>query len=56
MYTPEGMSEEQLRKFVDNAYKRYYLRPRYILKQMEQIRSLTDIKRLVDGFFAVYNL
>ena len=56
MYTSEGMREEQLRDLIDNMYKRYYLRPRYILKQMGQIRSLADIKRLVDGFFAVYNL
>jgi len=56
MYTPEGMTENQFKMFVDSAYKRYYLRPEYILKQLRQIRSLTDIKRLVDGFFAIYNL
>ena len=56
MYVPEGMAEKQLREFIDTAYKRYYLRPRYILKQMKQIQSLTDIKRLIDGFFAIYNL
>ena len=56
MYTPEGITEQQLREFVDMAYKRYYLRPKYILRQIRQIQSFTDISRLVDGFFAVYYL
>ena len=56
MYTPKGMTEKEFREFVDTAYKRYYLRPKYILKQMGQLQSFTDIKRLVDGFFAIYNL
>ena len=56
MYTPVGMTKEQFRKFVDTAYKRYYLRSKYILKQAKQTRSFEDIKRLVNGFFAIYNL
>jgi len=56
MYVPERMTKRQLREFVDSAYKRYYLRSKYILKQITQIRSISDMGRLIDGFIAIYNL
>jgi anaerobic magnesium-protoporphyrin IX monomethyl ester cyclase len=56
MYTPDDMTSEELGSFVDRAYKRYYLRPEYILKQLSNIRSTTDINRMIRGFFAIYNL
>ncbi len=37
-------------KWVERAYKSFYLRPSKILKQLLAIRSLHDIKRNVDGF------
>ena len=56
MYCPEGVDEEEYRKFIDKAYQRFYLRPAYILRQLNQIRSLEDIKRLWKGFFAITGL
>ncbi len=53
MYIPKGITEEQYRDWLVNAHKRYYLRPRYILRQMASIRSAEDIKRLWNGMNAV---
>jgi len=56
MYVPDGVDKKEYKEFLDRSYKRFYLRPRYLLRQISQIRSLSDIKRLMDGFFAIFNL
>ncbi|MDI6737763.1 MAG: radical SAM protein [Nanoarchaeota archaeon] len=56
MYLPPGINKEEYSKFLDEAFKRFYLRPRYILRQIMQIRTLQDLKRLTDGFFAIFKL
>ncbi len=56
MYSPDGMTGEELSSFVDKAYKSYYLRSEYIFKQLSKIRSLTDVDRMIKGFSAIYNL
>ena len=56
MYVPDGVKKEEYRKFLDDSFKRFYLRPRYILRQIMQIRSFQDVKRLSDGFFAIFGL
>jgi anaerobic magnesium-protoporphyrin IX monomethyl ester cyclase len=53
MYIPKGITEEQYRDWLVKAHKRYYLRPRYILRQMSSIRSAEDVKRLWSGMSAV---
>jgi len=53
MYHPDNMTEDQYRKWLIESHKRYYLRPRYILKQLAGIRGPTDVKRLWDGFQAI---
>jgi anaerobic magnesium-protoporphyrin IX monomethyl ester cyclase len=53
MYIPEGITEEQYRDWLVKAHKRYYLRPRYLLRQMLSIRSAEDVNRLWQGMKAV---
>jgi anaerobic magnesium-protoporphyrin IX monomethyl ester cyclase len=53
MYHPDSMTEDQYRKWLIESHKRYYLRLRYILKQLNGIRGLEDVKRLWDGFRAI---
>jgi len=53
VYVPKGITEEQILQMHRNAYRSFYLRPGYILKQIKNIRSLSDIKRLVNGARAV---
>jgi len=56
MYCPEGVDPEEYRKFIDNAYRRYYLRPAYIMRQLSNIRSFEDVRRMWRGFLAVAGL
>jgi radical SAM superfamily enzyme YgiQ (UPF0313 family) len=52
-YIPDGISETDYRNWLIKAHKRYYLRPRYIARQLSGIRSAEDIRRLWEGMQAV---
>jgi anaerobic magnesium-protoporphyrin IX monomethyl ester cyclase len=52
-YVPEGISEADYRNWLVEAHKRYYLRTRYIARQLSGIRSVEDVKRLWQGMQAV---
>ena len=41
----EYFSREELRELLDLAYKRFYWRPRFVVRNLFQIRSPTDFKR-----------
>lgn len=56
MYVPPGVDREEYQKLLDSSFKQFYLRPRYILRQISQIRTFEDIKRLFSGFLAIFNL
>jgi len=38
------------------AFRKFYLRPRYIIRQLMNIRSLSDISRLLQGFKSIQDL
>lgn len=46
----DRITQEDLDKIYSSIYKRYYLRPRYILMCLSKIRSFDDIKSLLWGF------
>ena len=49
-WLPEGYSSpEELKKMQSYAFRRFYLRPKYILKQILKIRSLQDFKKYLVG-------
>ncbi len=56
MYVPDGIDKEEYKKFIDNAYKKYYLRPKYLAKQVINIRSFEDINRYWAGFKAIIGM
>ena len=56
MYTPPGMTEESYREWVAKAHRRYYLRPRYILKELSNVRGSEDLRNLWSGFLAIAGL
>ncbi len=56
MLTPESMTREEFKEFLDYANRKFYLRPSYILKRLLSIRSLVQLKGQIKGFFAIYNL
>ncbi len=56
MYTPPGIREDQYRRWLVQAHRRYYLRGRYVLRQLAKIRSTEDVRRLWNGFLAIMDL
>lgn len=56
VFVPYTMTEEQLKKIIPYAYKRFYLRPSYIIKQALKIRSISDIQKAIRGAMAVVGL
>ena len=49
-WLPEGYKNTaELEKMLRYAYRKFYLRPNYILKRILKIKSLEDIKRYIKG-------
>jgi radical SAM superfamily enzyme YgiQ (UPF0313 family) len=53
VYVPEGMTAQTLLAIHRSAYKRYYCRPRVILKKLASIRSPGDAWSLVRGAYTL---
>lgn len=50
VFIPFGYkNKEQLVKILKRAYRRFYLRPKYILKHLKKIKSWEDIKKYISG-------
>jgi radical SAM superfamily enzyme YgiQ (UPF0313 family) len=47
------VSAEKVREFYQKAYRRFYLRPRYIAARLASIRSLSDVAQAIRGLRAV---
>ncbi len=50
---PKGATKEEISCLVHDAYKQFYIRPRYMLKVVKSVRSLDDIDRIVRGFYSI---
>ncbi len=46
VYLPENRTVEEVRKTVAGAYRRFYLRPRYVFRQINKLRQLPPTKAL----------
>jgi radical SAM superfamily enzyme YgiQ (UPF0313 family) len=54
VFLPDGYdSIEQVNEMSKKAFRKFYFRPKYVLKAMLNIRSLEDIKRYYTGFIAL---
>lgn len=53
VFIPYTMTEKQLTGIVSYAYKKFYLRPSYILKRLSKINSMEDAKKCIRGMRAV---
>jgi len=49
VYVPEGMTEQQLLAIHRSAYKRYYFRPKIIMRKLASLRSPGEIISLFKG-------
>ena len=45
VFVPQGIAQEDFLRFVEKAYKDYYLRPAYIYSQIRQIKSFGHARR-----------
>ncbi len=55
-FVPHTMSVEQVAELLTLAYKRFYFRPKYLIKKFFAQRSLEDVRRNLRGFFAYSKL
>ena len=54
VFLPDGYNnKEEILKMSKKAYKKFYMRPKYILRTVLKIRSLEDIRRYIRGFIAL---
>ena len=53
VYVPEGRSVTEIKQSVAKAYRKFYLRPRYILRQVKKLKQLPPSKarNLIKGGF-----
>lgn len=52
-YVPESLTEKELKNAIVGAYRRYYFRFYYILREILTIRSFEDIHRYIKAFFSI---
>jgi radical SAM superfamily enzyme YgiQ (UPF0313 family) len=56
-YVPEGYVRRQaVEAMVRRAYRRFYFRPRYLLKHLKRLRSLEDWRRYLDGVKFMFDM
>jgi hypothetical protein len=44
-----GLSPDQLQYWKKTAYRRFYLRPRYLYRKLRKIRNVSDIRDILRG-------
>ena len=45
IFVPKGLTKEMLKSYHRMAYKKFYFRPRLVLRHLARMRTLHDIKR-----------
>ena len=53
---PEGMTAEEFKRFLDQANRTFYLRPRYMLRRLARIRTADQFVGQLKGFLAIRGL
>lgn len=52
-YVPQGLTEEIIRRYVKKAYHEFYIRPKYLFKQLLKIRNPRDLLNKIKAFFVI---
>jgi len=55
-YIPEGMTEVELKNAIRQAYRDYYFRPSYMIRQLLSIRDIGDINRYWKAFKSITSM
>lgn len=56
LFIPKSLDREEYRKWLDRAFKKFYLRPTHILKRLLAIRTWPQFKGQMRGAFAIVGL
>ncbi|MBL7130466.1 MAG: cobalamin-dependent protein [Candidatus Omnitrophica bacterium] len=56
MYVSEGVAKIEYMNFLNYAFKKFYLRPHYILNRLISIRTWDEFKGQVNGLLAIMGL
>jgi radical SAM superfamily enzyme YgiQ (UPF0313 family) len=56
LYVPPGLDKEEYRRWLDQAFKRFYLRPGYIFKRVKAVRTWAQFKGQVRGSLSIIGL
>lgn len=51
-FVPHTMTREELQELLHTAYRRFYLRPHYIIRRALKVRSTEDLRQNIRGFLA----
>lgn len=52
-YVPAGLTETIIRAYVQKAYHEFYLRPKFIFRQLLRLRSFKDFYNKIRAFFVI---
>jgi radical SAM superfamily enzyme YgiQ (UPF0313 family) len=56
LFVPKSLDREEYRRWLDRAFKKFYLRPSHILKRLLAIRTWPQFKGQIRGAFAIAGL
>jgi anaerobic magnesium-protoporphyrin IX monomethyl ester cyclase len=56
LYVPDGLSREQVKKFLDRAHRDFYLRPSHIVRRLMRTGSWHELIGQVRGAVAILGL
>jgi radical SAM superfamily enzyme YgiQ (UPF0313 family) len=49
IYCPNGISSKRLLEIHKQAYKKFYYRPSFLIKELAKIKNFQNIRRLIQG-------
>jgi radical SAM superfamily enzyme YgiQ (UPF0313 family) len=54
VYTPPGMTKQELENYIKKARSSFYLRPRIVMNYMKEVRTARDFKKLIKAGMAFF--
>ena len=55
VYTPKERNAEELKELQRKAMREFYLRPKFIINQLKNLKSLDNLKMYLHGAYALIN-
>lgn len=56
LFVPESLDRKEYRRWLDRAFKKFYLRPAHVLKRLLAVRTFTQFRGQVRGALAIAGL